>query len=87
VNLAHRLLKNTVRTRIGPRPYLLITEAAAVKLELGQLGMAHHEEYADVGPVDTRIVDMAEAAGIALTTWVGPLPGSEAWRQVRISDS
>ena len=58
-----------------------------MKLELGQLGVAHHEEYADVGPVDTRIVDMAEAAGTTLTTWIGPLPESEAWPQIRISDT
>ena len=29
VNMAHRLLKNTIRERIGSRPYLFITDAAA----------------------------------------------------------
>jgi Protein of unknown function (DUF2652) len=85
VNLAHRLLKNTVRDRIGSRAYLLLTQAAAEKLELAEHGIAHHEEYPDVGPVDVRIIDLAEAAGVSATTWVGPLPGSEGWPEIQIS--
>jgi hypothetical protein len=79
VSMAHRLLKNTVRDRIGPRPYLLLTEAAAEKLELAERGLVHHEQYPDVGSVDVRIVDLAEAAGVSVTTWAGPPPGSEGW--------
>jgi hypothetical protein len=79
VNMAHRLLKNTVRDRIGLRPYLLVTEAAAEKLELGERGLVHHEQYPDVGSVDVRIVDLAEAAGVPVTTRAGPPPGSEGW--------
>ncbi|HEY3336283.1 MAG TPA: DUF2652 domain-containing protein [Candidatus Limnocylindrales bacterium] len=84
VNLAHRLLKNTVRQRIGARPYLLLTEAAATALALGDGGLAHHEQYPDAGPVDVRIIDLAEVAGVPVTTWVGPLPGSEDWPQIQI---
>jgi hypothetical protein len=68
VNMAHRLLKNTVRDQIGSRPYLLLTEAAAEKLGLGERGLVHHEQYPDVGSVDVRIVDLAEAAGVSVTT-------------------
>lgn len=82
VNMAHRLLKNTVRDQIGSRPYLLLTAAAAEKLGLAERGLDHHEQYPDVGPVDVRIVDLADAAGIAMTTWTGPPPGSEGWPMV-----
>jgi hypothetical protein len=85
VNVAHRLLKNTVRDRIGSRPYLLLTEAAAEKLGLAERGLVHHEQYPDVGSVDVRIVDLAEVAGVSVTTWAGPPPGSEGWPMVRPS--
>jgi class 3 adenylate cyclase len=58
VTLAHRLLKNTVRDRIGSRPYLLLTDAAATALRLPAIGIAHQEEYPDVGHVDGRIVEL-----------------------------
>jgi Protein of unknown function (DUF2652) len=85
VNVAHRLLKNTVRDRIGSRPYLLLTDAAAEKLGLAERGLVHHETYPDVGTVDVRIIDLAEAAGVPVTTWVGPAPGSEGWPEIQIS--
>ena len=43
VNVAHRLLKNTVRERIGYRPYLIVTEAAASNLGIGEVGIEHQE--------------------------------------------
>ena len=58
VTIAHRLLKNTVRERIGPRPYLLLTDAATTGLGLSQVGVAHAEEYADAGPIHCRLVDL-----------------------------
>jgi hypothetical protein len=58
VNVAHRLLKNTVRERIGSRPYLFMTDAAASALALPQVGIEHLEEYADVGPIQGRIVEL-----------------------------
>ena len=58
VTLAHRLLKNTVRERIGSQPYLLLTDAAATALGLEEIGIAHREEYPDVGRVDGRVVEL-----------------------------
>lgn len=60
VNVAHRLLKNTIPARIGARPYLFVTDAAATGLGLTQVGIEHREEYADVGAVAGRIVDLGE---------------------------
>ncbi len=58
VTIAHRLLKNTVRERIGFRPYLFLTETAATGLGLSQAGLAHHEEYPDTGPIEGRILEL-----------------------------
>ena len=60
VNIAHRLLKNTIQSRIGYRPYLFLTDAAAVALGLAQVGLEHREEYPDVGRIHGRIVDLGE---------------------------
>lgn len=61
VNVAHRLLKNTVQSRIGYRPYLFLTDAAANGLGLAQIGLEHREEYPDVGRIQGRIVDLGES--------------------------
>ena len=61
VNVAHRLLKNTIQARIGPRPYLFVTDAAATGLGLTQAGVEHREEYADVGSIRGRIVDLTDS--------------------------
>jgi class 3 adenylate cyclase len=58
VTVAHRLLKNTVRDKIGARPYLFVTDAAATGLGLQGIGLAHGEEYADTGQVSGRIVEL-----------------------------
>jgi class 3 adenylate cyclase len=58
VTVAHRLLKNTVRARIGARPYLFMTDAAATGLGLSQVGLAHVEEYPDAGQIPGRIVEL-----------------------------
>jgi class 3 adenylate cyclase len=58
VTIAHRLLKNTVRDRIGYRPYLLLTDPAASGLGLTDVGLAHGEAYADIGPITGRIVEL-----------------------------
>jgi hypothetical protein len=65
VNVVHRLLKNSVRSQIGDRPYLFLTDAAAAGLGLPQVGLEHRETYPDVGPIDGRIV--ALGADEALT--------------------
>jgi len=58
VNVVHRLLKNSVRARLGYRPYLFLSDAAAAGLDLAGVGAAHHEEYPDVGPIDGRVVEL-----------------------------
>ncbi len=63
VTVAHRLLKNTVRDRIGFRPYVYLTDAAATALGVPEVGLAHPEEYADAGHVDGRIVELGEPGG------------------------
>jgi class 3 adenylate cyclase len=62
VNVAHRLLKNTVRARIGARPYLFMTDAAATGLGLSQSGLAHGEEYPDAGRIEGRIIELGGPA-------------------------
>ena len=62
VTVAHRLLKNTVRERIGVRPYLFLTDAAATALGLSQVGLAHREEYPDAGRIQGRIVELGGPA-------------------------
>jgi class 3 adenylate cyclase len=59
VNIAHRLLKNSIRSKVGDRPYLFMTDAAAVGLGLPQVGLEHRETYPDVGSIDGRIVALA----------------------------
>jgi len=61
VNVAHRLLKNSIQSRIGYRPYLFLTDAAATGLGQPQIGLAHSEAYPDVGTIDGRIVELGQA--------------------------
>ena len=68
VTVAHRLLKNTVRERIGSRPYLLLTDAAATALGLPEVGIAHDEEYADAVQTQGRIVELRDPAGEGAST-------------------
>jgi class 3 adenylate cyclase len=63
VNVAHRLLKNTVGAVIGYRAYLFLTDEAANGLGLSGIGISHREQYADVGSVLGRIVELAENPG------------------------
>jgi hypothetical protein len=58
VNVAHRLLKNTVTQETGRRAYLLVTDAAAAQLRLSDDGLAHKEQYPDVGTVAGRILPL-----------------------------
>ena len=71
VTVAHRLLKNTVRERIGNRPYLFVTDAAAKGLGLSGIGLAHGEDYSDLGRIEGRIIELEaipSAGGAELTT-------------------
>jgi len=58
VNVAHRLLKNNIQERLGYRPYLFMTDAAAEGLNLAAAGVEHHEEYPDVGSVGGRVLPL-----------------------------
>ena len=44
--------------RGGPRS-LFLTDAAASALGLAAIGMAHEEEYPDVGHIDGRVVELS----------------------------
>lgn len=58
VTVAHRLLKNTVREKIGHRPYLFVTDAAATALGLSGIGQPHAEDYPDAGRIEGRIIKL-----------------------------
>lgn len=60
VTVAHRLLKNTIRDRIGLRPYLFLTDAAATALGLPGVGLEHGEEYPDAGRVQGQVLEFGE---------------------------
>jgi hypothetical protein len=67
VNVAHRLLKNSIRSRLGYRAYLFVTDAAAAELGLTSSGVEHLEEYSDVGQVKGRVIEVGESAPEAVT--------------------
>lgn len=61
VNLVHRLLKNTVKSQLGLRAYILCTDAAeqALGLDPSETGMVRHvEEINEFGDVVTWVRDM-----------------------------
>lgn len=62
VTIAHLLLKNSIHERIGRRPYLFVTDAAAAALDV-DIGLEHEEEYAGVGPIQGRIVELGQTSG------------------------
>jgi len=62
VNLVHRMLKSTVADHVGNRHYLHLTDAAATRLGLTAVGIAHAESYPDVGDVPGRVIDLASEA-------------------------
>ena len=62
VNVAHRLLKNEIQARIGRRPYLFLSGAAADGLGVADVGIEHSESYADVGTVQGRVVGLGGRA-------------------------
>jgi class 3 adenylate cyclase len=68
VTVAHRLLKNTIRERIGSRPYLFLTDAAAAALGSSDIGLAHREQYPDAGEIRGRIVELGQSADEGAST-------------------
>jgi len=67
VNIAHRLLKNSIQSRLGYRAYLFVTDAAAAGLGLRGIGVAHLEDYPDAGQVKGRVIEVAENSPEAVT--------------------
>jgi hypothetical protein len=60
VNVAHRLLKNSIQSRLGYPAYVFVSEAAAAGLGLTGAGLEHVEEYPDVGRVQGRVIEVSE---------------------------
>jgi hypothetical protein len=58
VTVAHRLLKNRIRERIGFQPYLFVTEAAASGLGLPDVGVRHREDYPESPGVQGMILEL-----------------------------
>ena len=74
VNVAHRLLKNSIQSRLGYHPYLFVTDAAAVGLGLTGIGVEHVEDYPDVGEIHGRVIELDETSAGALS---GQRPGPD----------
>lgn len=64
VNVVHRLLKNSIQARLGYRPYLFLTDAAAASLLLAESGVAHREDYPDIGPISGRVVPLGASPAL-----------------------
>lgn len=59
VNVAHRLLKNSIQSRLGYAAYLFVTDAAAAGLGLTGIGVEHLENYPDAGKVQGRVIEIS----------------------------
>ena len=59
VTVAHRLLKNTVRDRIGYRPYLFVTDAAATAWRAGS-GPRPPRRLPGCGPPNTSMIELRD---------------------------
>lgn len=60
VNVAHRLLKNSIQSRLGYRAYVFVTDVAAAGLGLTGIGAEHLEDYPDVGQIQGRVIEVDE---------------------------
>ena len=67
VNLAHRLLKNSIQSRLGYPAYVFVTDAAAAGLGLTGIGVEHLEDYPDAGQVRGRVIEVGENSPEAVT--------------------
>jgi class 3 adenylate cyclase len=72
VNVAHRLLKNSIQSRLGYRAYLFVTDAAAAGLGLTGIGFEHLEDYPDVGQVQGRVIELGENTSSVATQGLRP---------------
>lgn len=62
VNVAHRLLKNSIQSRLGYRAYVFLSDAAAAGLGLSGIGVEHFEDYPDAGQVHGRVIEVGESS-------------------------
>ena len=63
VNLVHRLLKNHARELVGSAPYALISDAAALALEIPTDAMVAGEEtYENMPPVRVHVLALGTAS-------------------------
>jgi class 3 adenylate cyclase len=60
VNVAHRLLKNSIQSRLGYPAYLFVSDSAATPLGLTGVGVEHREVYPDAGGVQGRVIEIGE---------------------------
>ena len=67
VNVAHRLLKNSIQSRLGYPAYVFMTDAAAAGLGLTGMGTEHLERYPDVGQVQGRVIAVGDNTPEAVT--------------------
>ena len=67
VNVAHRLLKNSIQSRLEYPAYLFVTDAAADGLGLTGIGVAHLEDYPDAGQIQGRVIEIGESSPEAVT--------------------
>ena len=67
VNVVHRLLKNSIQSRLGYRAYVFVTDAAVAGLGLTGTGTEHLEVYPDVGQIQGRVIEIGEESAEAVT--------------------
>jgi hypothetical protein len=67
VNVVHRLLKNSIQSRLGYRAYVFVTDAAVAGLGLTGTGTEHLEVYPDVGQIQGRVIEIGEESAEAIT--------------------
>lgn len=67
VNVAHRLLKNSIQSRLGYRAYLFVTDAAVAGLGLTGIGVEYLEDYPDAGQVQGRVIELGDNSSEAVT--------------------
>ena len=67
VNVVHRLLKNSIQSRLGHRAYVFVTDAAVAGLGLTAAGIEHLESYPDVGDIQGRVIEIGEESAEAVT--------------------
>ena len=60
VNVAHRLLQNSIQSQLGYSAYVFVSDAAGDGLGLTGIGVEHREDYPDAGQVQGRVIELGE---------------------------